>query len=84
MPVMGVGGGARGSELVGVCGGVECGEGEWDEEDSASSSQEAIGEGVSSLGFGVFDFVGLNEELRDSFWTEDSSAMSKRQIQETT
>lgn len=38
-----------------------------DEEDSASSSQEATGEGGSSLGFGFFGFLGLGEELRDNF-----------------
>lgn len=73
MLVMGVEGGARGSAVVGVCGGEKLGEEECDEEDSASSSQEATGEGGSSLGFGFLDFFGLNEELRDNFWSEDSS-----------
>lgn len=73
--VMGVGGGARGRGVVGVCGGEEFREGEWDEEDSASSSQEASGEGGSSLGLGLFNFLGLDEVLRDNFWRDDSSAM---------
>ncbi len=72
VPVIGVGGGARGREAVGVCGGEEpVGE---EGEEAASSSQEA---GGSILGVG-FEVLGLCEGVRESFCREDSRAIWAR------